>query len=173
MELSVWLLVAIVSIFMYLIFIKNNEYLKIINNYAARINGLENEISNLKNIIEKLNISLVKKENEFTLFSSIKYDYPFPFWIKDTKGIMIFINQAYEKAFGVSKERYVGQTDDQIWGKEKAEAYKRGDEEARLDPRGYKVFNDECEDYSVVKWSHKIGETVIAYYGCCFPKQKN
>lgn len=45
MELSVWLLVAIVSIFMYLIFIKNNEYLKIINNYAARINGLENEIS--------------------------------------------------------------------------------------------------------------------------------
>ena len=170
MELSVWLLVAIVSIFMYLIFVKNNEYLKIINNYAARINGLENEISNLKNIIEKLNIYLVKKENEFTLFSNIKYNYPFPFWIKDSNGTMMYVNKAYEKAFNVSKSRYIGNKDESIWGIEKAKEFRKCDLEARDDPKGYKMFSDECDYYNVVKWCNKVGEIVIADYGCCFPK---
>lgn len=170
MEISIWFLIVVIGIFIYLVFIKNNEYLKIINNYANRINSLEKEIGNLKGIIEKLNISLVKKDNEFLLFSSVKYDIPFPFWIKDSNGKMIFINNAYERAFGVTKAEYVGKTDEEMYGKEKADLWKKGDIEARNDPKGYKILDNECEDYNVVKWCYKIENKVISDYGCCFPK---
>ena len=64
----------------------------------------------------------------------------------------------------------IGNKDEAIWGKEKAAIYKKGDLEGRNDPRGYKIFPDECEEWLVVKWSNKIGDVVIADYGCCFPK---
>lgn len=170
MELSIWALITIVSLFMYLIFVKNNEYIKIINNYANRIKSLEDEIDSLKKIIEKSNISLLKKEHEFALFSSTKYNYPFPFWIKDSNGTMMYVNKAYEKAFNVSKSRYIGNKDESIWGIEKAKEFRKGDLEARDDPKGYKIFSNECDHYHVVKWCNKVGEIVIADYGCCFPK---
>lgn len=169
MELSVWLILAIVGIFMYFIFIKNNEYLKIINNYANRINSLEIEIGNLKGLIETLNISLIRKENEFTMFSSSKYNYPFPFWIKNIDGTMMYINKAYEKAFNITKAYYVGKKDNEVWGEEKAMVYRASDIEARNSPYNYKIFEQEAENWTVVKWSNKIGDVVVADYGCCFP----
>lgn len=169
MGVSIWLMMAMVSILMYFIFIKNNEYLKIINNYANRINSLEIEIGNLKGLIENLNISLIRKENEFTMFSSSKYNYPFPFWIKNTDGTMMYINKAYEKAFNINKAYYVGKKDIEVWGEEKSAIYRASDLEARNSLERYKIFNNETENWTVIKWSNKIGDVVVADYGCCFP----
>ena len=45
---------------------------------------------------------------------------PFPAWVKDTYGRMIFINQFYADHYGVDRSKYEGSGDQRVWGLETA-----------------------------------------------------
>lgn len=60
------------------------------------------------------------------LIASFSSQLPFPFWIKDPSGKMLYLNNAYAKAFDVVPEEYVGKTDEEYWG-EHGNAYRAGD----------------------------------------------
>ncbi len=60
------------------------------------------------------------------LIASFSSQLPFPFWIKDPSGKMLYLNNAYAKAFDVVPEEYVGKTDEEYWG-EHGKSYRAGD----------------------------------------------
>lgn len=61
---------------------------------------------------------------------------PGPCWLKDTAGRMYFINAAYEREWGVSRLKYEGRYDRDIWPPEVAEAFVAHDQHVLAEMRG-------------------------------------
>lgn len=60
------------------------------------------------------------------LYSFFQY-MPGPAWMKNPEGVMIWINKAYEKTYGISKLRYEGSTDFEVWPEEVAQQFRDND----------------------------------------------
>lgn len=52
---------------------------------------------------------------------------PLPAWVKDKNGMMLYINEHYTRAYGVSPQDYIGRTDAEVWGRETAERFRAND----------------------------------------------
>lgn len=52
---------------------------------------------------------------------------PFPAWVKDTHGRMIFVNQFYADHYKIDRKRYEGAGDQKVWGLETAVEFSRLD----------------------------------------------
>jgi hypothetical protein len=67
------------------------------------------------------------------VFGAIFWTCPYPCWMKAPNGqgdnywVMAAINRAYEKAFSVSADTYVGQPDTAVWGPEIAAGFRLND----------------------------------------------
>ena len=97
---------------------------------------LEKEIKELTARVYQLEIEKRELETRFMAFSTAHDSSPIPSWIKDTAGRVISCNQAYESAFlkpiGKLMSDYIGQDDFSIWPEEIAEAYRKNDENVRV-----------------------------------------
>lgn len=93
----------------------------------------ENEILRKQRIAQEEEIAQLRREiaekgNYITTLKAY-YEYmPAPAWMKDSNGIMTFINGAYEKTFGVSKLEYEGRMDEDVWGELAAKEFGKHDD---------------------------------------------
>lgn len=100
-----------------------------------RVDILEKENSQLKKDdvakdrkISELEFKITEGFNHIEILEAF-YEYlPKPAWLKDTEGYMLFINQAYERQWGISRLRYKGKKDDQVWPLSCARDFKANDD---------------------------------------------
>ncbi len=90
---------------------KRDDFVTILAEYKEQVRVLSEKVKVLESKL---------------LLSSFSSQLPFPFWIKDPSGKMLYINNAYAKAFDVIPEEYVGKTDEEYWG-EHGKRYRAGD----------------------------------------------
>lgn len=91
------------------------------------------QLHDLKTLTERLD----KYDERLTLmrgvFGAVFWTCPYPSWLKTPNGagddywVMAAINRAYEKAFNVSSDKYVGIPDVKIWGEEIAAGFRIND----------------------------------------------
>ena len=116
-----------------------------LNEYAAQM--LKDEIFELRqriNLVEGYNAQHIKKiaeleRDNFELRHQIEimkfapFSIPLPMWMKNSFGVVDFVNDEYEKTFlaprGLTKEDYLGKTDHAVWPREVAEEYVQNDKE--------------------------------------------
>lgn len=173
------LITLIVGAFVYLVFIKNNDYVKIINNYAKKLNYQEYEIKKLQKINHDLILKLSSQSKDFKIINSFKYDFPFPLIIKNQNNKIIYINNAYEKLFKKSKSEVLGKTSDEIWDKNIAGKLKDLEKKIIEDDLDYLVLNLKTnnddginKEFMIVKWNQKLENEIIASYTICYPNDK-
>jgi hypothetical protein len=119
----------------------NNEFVSIVNEYKEMLvewklekKELQDEAKSLRRKIEQLEkseielkLEVISLRNQLMIFEGSHGDVPVPIWLKDTKGVMLFLNDEYEKVvlhpLGKTKKDYIGKTDYEFWtsvfGKEK------------------------------------------------------
>lgn len=102
---------------------------------------------------------------------------PFPAWIKkmgdDGKFVMVMINNAYAHKFNISKDRYEGATDEEVWGKHIAKGFSISDSEV-FESKGFVLTREYFPEsgagskpawHSIWKFSLKLGEEVYGVGG--------
>lgn len=52
-----------------------------------------------------------------------------PVWCKDSTGVMLWINDAYQTTYGIRAAEYEGKTDYEVWPLEVANEYRKHDQE--------------------------------------------
>ena len=93
------------------------------------------EIAALTSQVFRLQAQLNKDLNVVKLFEQFMDGLPFEAWLKeveyDAQGnpeiSMLVINRVYEYSFNVTRNRYRGATDEEIWGSEVAERFLEND----------------------------------------------
>ncbi len=81
----------------------------------------------------KTELKLIEREwsIKIALFESAHSDLPLPMWLKDEKGKMLALNDAYERQFlrpfGLSKSDYLNHYDSDVWPQEIAEQFLKHD----------------------------------------------
>jgi len=137
---------------------------------------LKKEIYDMRNEIDRLNAKLVIMESGHS-------DMPFPVWLKDSDGRMMYLNEAYEKMFlrpmGLTREDYIGKYDTDIWDKETAEHFKVNDDLAKTSETGsYRTYEEvlvsrdghhKFETVEVLKYLRFYGGVIIGVGGLIIP----
>lgn len=117
-----------------------------------------------------------------TLLKASAPTIPIPMWVKDTNGIMLSLNDAYEQTFlkplGKTRNDYIGKTDTEVWGEEIAKEFRINDNIAALSDEPISVFenvnigNGIFKEYNIIKYRNKIADLVISIAGIALPKPK-
>ena len=95
---------------------------------------------------------------------------PTPCWIKGTDCRMLYINPAYEKEFGVSKDEYVGEKDGRHWDDETSVGFKSNDSIVAKSGKS-KTFiedvliNNKITPYKILKWPVYLNGRLIGIAG--------
>lgn len=162
---------------------EKNENIELVKVLYDRVENLESKYVKLSstnhdqaNSILKLRMQLATKYEPDQTIKDYIENMPFPAWVKVVQGdlnspefVMWYLNEAYERTFDVTKERYIGKTDSEIWPKGLAlEFYKNDllvlnsfssncrDESINYTPLG-PLAKGETEDTQVCKWPTTIG----------------
>ena len=117
-----------------------NEYKGLMEGYKMEVDSLRKEVVNIQLNLNKTNLSLLASDKEITnlrnqlmIFESANADVPVPIWLKDTQGIMLFVNEEYERALlqpiNKTSEDYIGFTDSNVWSKKIAKQFQSHDKE--------------------------------------------
>lgn len=133
------------------------------------------EMHRERNIVnEKQNEQMIQQLRiQVNIMESTHLDLPIPQWLKDTQGIMLSINTAYEDAFGVKSMDYVGKTDYEIWDKEIADGFTANDKAVMLTKKHIQqqeLIRNEFHEgrWEVVKFPRYEGRTLIGIGGIAF-----
>ncbi len=94
--------------------------------------------------------SLLNSEKRFSRFME---QLPGLAWIKDDEGRYLYVNEAAERVFGVSRDRLLGQTDSEIFPPETAAQFRKNDSEALQSTEGVQVVETLRHDDGVVHHS--------------------
>ena len=94
--------------------------------------------------------SLLNSENRFSRFME---QLPGLAWIKDDAGRYLYVNEAAERVFGVSRDRLLGQTDSEIFAPETAAQFRKNDADALHSTEGVQVVETLKHDDGVVHHS--------------------
>lgn len=173
------LITLIVGAFVYLVFIKNNDYVKIINTYAKKLNHKENEVKNLQKANHNLVLKLISQSNDFKIINSFKYNFPFPLIIKNQNNKIIYVNNAFKELFNKDKSEVLGKDTYEIWGENIANRIKKLEKKIIEGNLAYlvlnlKVKNNEgiTKEFMVIKWNQKLENEIIASYTICYPNDE-
>lgn len=132
--------------------------------------SLKDRIAALEDTINDLKFKLL-------LLETSHMELPIPMWIKDKKGVMLYVNKEYEKLFlhpmGKTASDYVGKMDSDIWPADVAAKFKFND----LRAHGNTVYTfeelpikDKVYNLFVIKYPRKTGGEVIGVAGIAFDK---
>lgn len=94
--------------------------------------------------------SLLNSEKRFSRFME---QLPGLAWIKDDEGRYLYVNEAAERVFGMSRDRLLGQTDDEIFCPETAAQFHKNDSEALRSSEGVQVVETLKHDDGVIHHS--------------------
>lgn len=144
----------------------DNESLKLnLAEERAKITHHLKEIGQLKIQLSELKASNIMIEE------SLK-DMPFPMWTKSKDGVMLWLNDEYERRFlfpkNLTRFNYIGFRDSDVWGKDIGKIFMKNDIKARehliifdeyIEENGYQI------ELRVAKWPKKIGGSVVGVSG--------
>jgi hypothetical protein len=106
------------------------------------------------------------KVNNIMLKASSDY-LPFPFWIKDRSGVMIYLNSAYEQTYlrprNLSALDYVGKRDEDVWGKEIGDKFRQHDSLVLAKDRPITFI--ELDGQKFTKFTIRLGDYIIGVAG--------
>lgn len=92
---------------------------------------LRRELQNAERKIQDLENTIEEQFDTIAILGSFCKYIPAPVWVKrvheDGNTTMYFINRFYEEQYGISGEFYTGKTDDEVWGKEIADHFRKAD----------------------------------------------
>lgn len=98
-------------------------------------------------------------------------DLPVPMALKSVDGVMLSLNNAYEKAFlipqNLTRNDYIGHTDSEIWGDVIAASFHRNDKKIQIEHEFQRVENENYGNTLLLGWVFfkypvEINDTVIA-----------
>lgn len=129
-----------------------------------RISDLEKQLSYL--------------QNKIILLESAHMDLPIPMWLKDTQGVMLAVNSAYEKMFlipnGKTSQDYVGNRDVDVWGPVLGAQYWSHDQKVLHTGQTFDGFETVVLDgvqmnYRIIKYIRYAGRAKIGIAGIAIP----
>ena len=129
-----------------------------------RISDLEKQLSYL--------------QNKIILLESAHMDLPIPMWLKDTQGVMLAVNSAYEKMFlipnGKTSQDYVGNRDVDVWGPVLGAQYWSHDQKVLYTGQTFDGFETVVLDgvemnYRIIKYIRYAGRAKIGIAGIASP----
>lgn len=117
-----------------------NEYKGLMEGYKKEVDSLRQEVVTIQLNLNKTNISLLASDkeisnlrNQLMIFESANADVPVPIWLKDTQGVMLFVNEEYERSIlhpmNKTSEDYIGFTDSNVWSKKVSKQFQVHDKE--------------------------------------------
>lgn len=168
---------------------KRSDFESLINTYKEDNERLRNEWSELRNEVKQLRESQLKDKEEIhklsmqlQLMESAHYDLPVPSWLKDTNGVMLAINPAYEELFlrplGLNPSDYIGKTDIEFWGEKIGREFMVKDQQVFRQGKSELVIetiplpNGESARYLTLKYVRMAGNVKIGIAGMSFKEMK-
>ena len=131
-----------------------------------------NRIVKLEKTVTKLHLQIVSLE-------SAHYDHPYPSWLKDVDGVMLYVNRAYEEVFlspyGVKSEDYVGHTDFEVWPEDIARQFVLNDQKVIRSKQTLEDYEDiqmeggEMTRWRIIKYPRFSGRRIIGIAGMAIP----
>lgn len=131
----------------------------------------EETITPLQNRINQL-------ETQVQLLNNVHQGLPVPTWLKDRGGIMLALNDQYEKIFlqpmGKSREDYIGHTDYDIWPEAYANKFYAIDQTVIKTGRVWHgeewvTVNDTAQQWEIIKYPRYSGNVLIGVGGIAIP----
>lgn len=96
-----------------------------------RVDDLEKDVRNLTKSVNQKDKEIQHLRNQLIIFESSHSDVPVPIWLKDTNGIMLFLNKEYEdkilKPINKTSDDYIGETDFKIHPPNVAKEFRKHD----------------------------------------------
>lgn len=155
-----------------------------------QLQDLRNEFNNLRDKYD-----LILKENgelraelssiratmslKISMFETARQNIPIPIWLKDTNGVMLSLNPAYEEIFllprNLTKEDYIGNTDYDVWPKKIADVFSENDRLVYTTGKtwqGTELISDKngnTHPWHIMKYVRYSGDTKIGVEGIAFP----
>lgn len=116
----------------------HNEFLALYKEHKLLYDELKKDHDLLKIEVKAIRKQLQESEKETTtlrhqlmIFEGSHGDIPLPIWLKDTNGVMLYLNDEYERRIlqpiGLTKEDYIGRTDFDVWDKHIAQNFVNND----------------------------------------------
>ena len=97
----------------------------------VRLDDLELTVKGLEKAIHRKDQEIQHLRNQLIIFESSHSDVPVPIWLKDTNGVMLFVNSEYEKKIlmplNKTSEDYIGETDFKIYPTDVAKEFRKHD----------------------------------------------
>jgi PAS domain S-box-containing protein len=130
------------------------------------------DIEKLAKLTAKMNATDAALYKYQTELSSFFMESPFPMWIKDLQGCMLFINKSYAENYGISPDDYLGVNDAVFWGDAAAAVFRENDQQVLSSDKDqvFKEFvhtrkHPEGVHLLVHKWPVRRGGKTIAIAG--------
>lgn len=155
---------------------EDNERLRL------KMDAMEAELKAQKEQQLKDKEEIHKLSMKLQLMESAHYDLPIPSWLKDTNGVMLAINPAYEELFltplGLNPSNYIGKTDVEFWGETIGRPYMVKDQQvfrngkSELCIETVPLPNEETTRYLILKYVRTAGNVKIGIAGMAFKEMK-
>jgi len=129
--------------------------------------------------IDELERKIFDLQNKILLMESSHSDLPLPQWLKDTNGVMLAVNKAFEDYFltpiGKTAGDYLGNNDFHVWPTDVAERLFANDREVmrRRKPVRHKEImkiNGHTEEIDVIRYPRFSDRTLIGVAGIALVK---
>ncbi len=126
--------------------------------------------------IQALQKQLNDLQLKVQLMESAHNDLPIPQWLKDTHGRMLSINDPYIKLTGISRDKYIGNTDWDVWPENIARQFIENDNKVMREKKPmhtiekFIVADGSIEEWNVLKFPRYAGNIVVGIGGIAFKK---
>lgn len=148
-----------------------------------KIDKLIREVEQLRLKYEESNKEVEFLKAQLESMKNAYPDLPIPLWLKDRDGVMISLNDAYEKAFlipqGFHRRDYIGRSDESVWGRDIAEVFKKNDLKVIEKGEEMKIVfedvknNEILMNWEFLKYPKIIDGHLVAIGGIAIPKRKD
>lgn len=143
-----------------------------------RLDKLEDENRRLMEENASLRLQVAQLRRDFDLMESAHHDLPIPQWMKDTNGVMLSLNKAYEELFllpmGLNRHDYVGNTDEEVWGVDIANRFRQIDSDVLHTGRPFNgtviiPYRGEEKEFHIIKYPRFVGGSAVGVAGLAIP----
>lgn len=146
----------------------------------SKIDEMNTELGRREKVISDLEHEVMNLKTRMSILSATTPSLPIPAWKKSPDGVMLGLNEAYEKAFltpqGFKMSDYVGSKDEKIWGKSIADHFKENDNKAINNHTSATIVFEEhqhnlLEGWVFLKYPEFIEDTLVSISGIGIPKK--
>ena len=146
-----------------------------------RIKQLEKDFSDCEGNHRATEKTLNDLNNKVLHLETSVNELPFPMWMKDIDGKVLYVNQDYENSFlrpmGKTISDYLNHTDYDVWPKEIADEFNRNDKAVVKSRKKYWVGtepiivagNDISDEWKIIKYVRFAGKVPLGISGVAVP----